>query len=220
MKVLNATPDPIEWWHVGVNGIIEPGDTVDMEDGRANHLLNKFGQIGLVRLDFGDDIEEKAKVSMTLWKSFWERMIENHNQANEDAKEKGNRYVKPTTALEEKAKMFGLDLLRPWRIEKKDNKELDELKNENRSLKGSLETMQGQMTKILEMMGKPQIDKVPATVVEVNRNKYKNLVKSNMKIWLEENWDDFMKMPDENILEIQAKYTDFYKETFPPMPLI
>jgi len=219
--IMNGTPDPVEWWHIGVNGIIQPGQIVEMDDGRARHILNKFGAIGLVQLSFGDDPEEKKKASMALWKSFWERMIENHNQANEDAKEKGNRYVKPTPALEEKAKLFGLEILRPWRVEKKDNKEIEELKNENKALKSSLETMQDQMTKILEMMGnKPKnddADKALAIVVETNRNKYKRLGSFNMKQWLDKNWDDFLKMPEENILEIQARYEELYGEPFPEM---
>ena len=219
--VANYTPDTIKWSHVGLNGTIKPDQVVEMADGRARHILNKFGAIGLVQLNFGDDPEEKKKVSMALWRSFWERMIENHNQSNEDSKEKGNRYTKPTPELEEKAKLFGLELLRPWRVDKKDNKEIEELKNENKSLKSSLETMQDQMTRILEMMGnKPKsddADKALTIVVENNRNKYKRLGASNMKQWLDKNWDDFLKMPEANRLEIQARYDDLYGEPFPEM---
>jgi hypothetical protein len=193
-----------------------------MEDGRAKHILNKFNAIGLIQLNFGDKVEEKKASSMALWRSFWERQIENHNRANEEAKVNGNRYSKPPAGLEEKAKLFGVDLLRPWRIEKKDSKELDELKNENKSLKGSLEAMQGQMTKILEMMGNKapvssDAEKALAALVESNRNKYKRLGETNMKAWLEKNWNDFLKMPEANILEIQARFEELYHEEFPVM---
>lgn len=228
MVIANFSPDPIEWWHVGVNGIIKPGETVEMEDGRAKFILNKFNTIGLIQLNFGDNPEEKKKASMALWRSFWERQIENHNHANEDAKANGNRYSKPPAGLEEKAKLFGLDLLRPWRIEQKDSKELEELKNENKSLKSSLETMQTQMSKILEMMGGRATVLTPAAVnsdaekaltslVESNRNKYKRLGESNMKAWLEKNWDDFIEMPEANKIEIQTRYEELYKEVFPVM---
>jgi hypothetical protein len=227
MIVMNGTPDEIEWWHVGVNGIIKPGETVEMEDGRAKHILNKFNAIGLIQLNFGDNPEEKKKSSMALWRSFWERQIENHNRANEEAKVNGNRYSKPPAGLEEKARQFGVELLRPWRIEKKDSKELDELKNENKSLKGSLETMQAQMTKILEMMGRPQIltpaavssdaEKALAGLVESNQNKYKRLGESNMKAWVVKNWDDILQMPEINKAEIRTRYEELYKEPCPDM---
>jgi len=223
-KILNGTPDSIEWWHVGVNGIIKPGETVEMEDGRANHVLNKLGAKGLIKLDFGDNLEEKKKVSMSLWRAFWERQIENHNQANEDAKEKGNRYTKPTPEIEEKAKLFGLDILRPWRVEKKDNKELEEAKAENKSLKDDLKSLQAQMSKILEMMGNkaPAVissdaEKALAGLVESNQNKYKRLGESNMKAWVVRNWDDILQMPEANKAEIRARYEELYKELCPDM---
>ena len=225
--IANFTPDPIEWWHVGVNGVIQPGEIVEnMDEGRARHILNKFGNIGLIQLNFKDDIEEKKKAAMRQWRAFWERMIESHNQSNEDAKEKGNRYTKPTHDLEEKAKLFGLELLRPWRVERKDNEEIATLKSENQSLKQSLNSMQEQMTKMFEMLSSKQTNSGPTsitidaekalnTIIEMNQNRYKRLSETNMKTWVAKNLKDIADMPEANKNEIKAKYDEFYKEPFP-----
>ena len=225
--IANFTPDSIEWWHVGVNGIIQPGEIVEnMDEGRARHILNKFGNIGLIQLNFKDDIEEKKKAAMRQWRAFWERMIESHNQANEDAKEKGNRYTKPTPDLEEKARLFGLELLRPWRVERKENEEINTLKAENQSLKQSLNSMQDQMTKMFEMLSARMDPPVPtninvdaekalSAVIEMNQNRYKRLSESNLKAWVIKYAKDIAEMPEANRNEIKAKYDELYKEPFP-----
>jgi len=160
MIIGNFTVDPILWQHIGATGTIPAYDPdnpkkphiVTFDDSRANHILNKFAVRGLVQMNYGDDEEIKKPESLKLWKVFWERQIENQNQHNEDQKEKGNRYSRPTDQLDEHAKLLGLELLRPWRVAVKDNKETEELKGENMALKKSLEAMQAQMTEILIRM--------------------------------------------------------------------
>lgn len=161
MIVANFTCDPIDWMHVGANGTIPAYDPDDpkrphiviFEDGRARFILNKFAIRGLVAMNFGDDEKEKKTEALNLWTRFWERQIEAHNQHNEDQKEKGNRYSRPTDELDRHAKLLGLELLRPWRVEAKgDNKQVDELRGENVALRKSLEAMQSQMTELMRMM--------------------------------------------------------------------
>ena len=161
MIISNFTCDPISWTHLGANGTIpayNPEDPkkphiINFEDSRARFILNKFAVRGLVAMNFGDDEETKKAESLKLWRIFWERQIEAHNQHNEDQKEKGNRYSRPTDELDKHAKLLGLELLRPWRVEaKQDNKQVDELKGENLALRKSLESMQTQMTELMKMM--------------------------------------------------------------------
>ena len=90
MIVGNFTPDPIDWMHIGITGTIEPGETAEMDEGRARHILNKFARRGLVQMQFGDEPGDKKKESIKLWTSFWEQQITAFNQHNEDQKEKEN----------------------------------------------------------------------------------------------------------------------------------
>jgi len=160
MIIANFTPDKIEWMHVGANGTIpaynpdnpKKPHIVNFDDSRANHILNKFAVRGLVQMNFGDDEEAKKKESLKLWRIFWERQIENQNQHNEQQKEAGNRYSRPTDELDEHAKLLGIELLRPWTVAAKSTKEVDELKGENMALKKSIEAMQAQMSQLMQMM--------------------------------------------------------------------
>lgn len=160
MIIANFTCDKIEWTHLGANGTI-PAYNPDnpkkpyicnFDDSRANFILNKFGVRGLVVMNYGDDEEAKKSESLKLWRRFWERQIENQNQHNEQQKEAGNRYSRPTDELDAHAKMLGLDLLRPWRVEAKSSKETEELKGENMALKESMKTLQAQMAEMMKMM--------------------------------------------------------------------
>lgn len=219
MIVGNFTPDPIPWMHIGVTGSVNPGEIVEMDSSRAKHVLNKFARRGLVQMQYGDDAETKKKESMALWTSFWETQIIQFNQHNEDQKEKGNRYARPTPELAEKAKFFGLDLLQPWRIESKESPELKKVQEENVALKSIVDAQTGQIAEILEMLKKGQ--PVPETaepitdVLAANRKKYGSLTANTMSGWLKNNWEEFQGMPEENRFEIKARYEDLYQTPFP-----
>jgi len=237
MIISNFTPDPISWQHIGANGTIPayaPDDPkkphiVTFDDARANFILNKFAVRGLVQMNFGDDEEAKKAESLKIWRNFWERQIENQNQHNEQQKEAGNRYSRPTDELDAHAKLLGLDLLRPWRVEAKNTKETEELRGENMALKKSLEAMQDQMTQILKMMGggKAQPKQEAFTeaasgstenfekIVKANRKKYTSLSDANLNLWINKNWDDILIMPEENKLELEEKYLKTYGVPFP-----
>ena len=229
MIVGNFTPDPIEWMHIGITGVVGPGEIVEMDTSRAKHVLNKFARRGLVQMQYGDDAEGKKKESMGLWTHFWEFQIVQFNQHNEDQKEKGNRYARPTPELLEKAKILGLGLLQPWRIESKESPELKRLQEENIALKATVETQTGQIQEILDMLkaGK-EIPESPAKtetieppgedpldVVAVNRKKYLSLSANTMSGWIKNNWEEIGGMPEENRFEIQTRYEDLYQTPFP-----
>ena len=246
MIIANFTPDKIEWMHVGANGTIpaynpdnpKKPHIVNFDDSRANHILNKFAVRGLVQMNFGDDEEAKKKESLKLWRIFWERQIENQNQHNEQQKEAGNRYSRPTDELDEHAKLLGIELLRPWTVAAKSTKEVDELKGENMALKKSIEAMQAQMSQLMQMMAGGKVKTQPVNAepasepkepekkespkesavdpnIAINRNKYMRLGESNMNLWVSKNWDDIMAMPKENRDEIEEKYFKLYGVDFP-----
>ena len=61
MIVGNFTPDPIEWMHIGITGVVNPNEIVEMDNARAKHVLNKFARRGLVQMQYGDDAETKKR---------------------------------------------------------------------------------------------------------------------------------------------------------------
>jgi len=227
MIVGNFTPDPIDWMHIGITGTIKSGETVEMDEGRARHILNNFARRGLIQLQFNDDIEVKKKESMKLWVDFWEHQITAFNQHNEDQKEKGNRYARPTPILIEKAKTLGLELLQPWRIEKTDDKLLKALQAENVALKETVGEQSTQINQILEMLKGQQVDTTPESEavpdpgatfeaeVTANRKKYVSLTAKTMAGWLKNNWEDYQGMPEENRFEIETRYQELYQTPFP-----
>lgn len=240
MIVANFTPDPINWMHMGITGTIPGYDEgikpnedgslpyiVDMEDGRAKHLLNAYAKIGLVQMRFGDDVKIKMQESQSQNRKFWEHQIEVFNQNNEQQKEAGNRYSKPTAILSEKAELFGLELKKPWMIPKRDDSEIQALREENRALKAQNDAQGKQIAEILEMLKSGNVNVPPsaeeisdpkepvAEMVATNRKKYASLTEKTMKGWLKNNWDDFQGMPEENKFEIETKYKEFYETPFP-----
>jgi len=248
MIVANFTPDPINWMHMGVNGTIpgcKKGSTdhiVEMSDARARHILNAFAKIGLVQMRFGDDPEVKEKESMAQYRRFWEHQIEVFNQNNEQQKEQGNRYSKPTELLETKAEIFGLELKRPWMVPVKDDALMKALKEENAELKAANKEQGKQVAQILEMLKdrgapstvfdgpelveakgpepladvvKPTLEEDHAAVAAANRKKYASLTEKTFKGWLKNNWDEVEAMPEENRFEIKTKYQELYETPYP-----
>ncbi|MDP2646640.1 MAG: hypothetical protein Q8P24_17000 [Desulfobacterales bacterium] len=216
-----------------MNGFIAPGEIVEMPEARANFVLTAIGQRGLVQMNFGDDPEAKKKLSMDLYRSFWDRQIQAHNQHNMNMRDQGNRYVQPTKEIEAHAKDLGLDILRQdwFRTDNRGGSnggDVKALKEENVVLKTTLTGLQDQMALLMKMMQQkiePSVDaplnENPSPVislvgeVESNRNKYKRLGESNMKGWLGNNWDDVHVMPKENQFEIKAKYEELYQTPYP-----
>ena len=234
MIIGNFTPDDIEWMHIGINGVVKSGATEEMDDARARHILNKVARRGLVQMQFGDDIETKKKASLEQWTNFWEHQITQFNQHNEDQKEKGNRYARPTDELKAHAKVLGLELLQPWRIEAKDSPQMAVLQSENVQLKLQLDEQSKQIQQILEMV-KAKVEPAPEQVapeqveptaeadfqkaaeelVVANKKKYASLSANTMSGWLKNNWDAYLTMPEENKFEIETRYQELYQTPFP-----
>jgi hypothetical protein len=222
MIIGNFTPDDIPWTHVGIHGVIKSGEVVEVEEGRGNFILTKNGRRGLVRMQYGDDEEAQKKKSMDLWKSFWEQQVTVQNQANEEQKEKGQRYAKPTQELIDHAEALGLEILRPWTVTKpsaRDDKAVEELKKENQELKSTITDIQTQMSQLIAIVTadkqEPQQDQKADTVVEANRKKYRSLREGTLMGWIRNAWDEIEAMPEENKLEIKELYQVIYKENFP-----
>lgn len=118
MFIANYTPDDIDWMHIGVPGTIKTGEMPEFDDKRGNHILTKWGARGLIRMRFGDNVEEAKKRAMKQYRKFWEWQIQTFNQDNELRKAENRPYVRPTEELEEHAEKLGIDLIAPWTMKK------------------------------------------------------------------------------------------------------
>lgn len=226
--IANLTPDTIEWWHVGVNGFLNPGDIKEFDDGRAAHILTKYGPRGIVQMSYGDKPEDKKESAMTLFRAFWEKQVTDHNRMNEDRREnKKLGPINPTKELEEKAKLLGLELIKPWRVEAKESQEVAKLRDENKDLRSTINRLSAQVEKLTEFVTKTMPEKPALNLnladaekaltqkVAENRKKYKPLTATTMSGWLRNNWEEIPQMPEENRFEITTKYQDLYQLPFP-----
>ncbi len=218
MIVGNFTPDTIEWIHQGMMGEIKPGDVTEFNDGRAKHILNKWGQRGLVQFKLDDNMEVKQAESLKIYKRFWTNQLIGFNQHNEARKNESKAYVFPTEQVADKAKEFGIELITPWMQQKStDSKQLQDLKEENLALKNDMKTMAGSMSEMLAMM--KELKSKPAIPIIVDTEKlikrFRTLQKDVFKPWVEENLTQLLEGPQEVLQEAQKKWFTFYKEPWP-----
>lgn len=153
MAVGNFTPDPLTWHHQGLSGTIKPGEIVtDRDRGWENHVLNKLGPRGLVRLDYGDDPKTAKKVSMDAYEAFWHKNIQNFNELNTQRKNEGKMYLPPSKELQEHADILGYEIVGPWKLEKK-AKEQAEPAKETEKVKELEGRVAGIETKLDDIFG-------------------------------------------------------------------
>lgn len=189
MIVANFTPDIVEWQHVGITGTLLPNDVVDLPEGRANHILNKFGRRGVIVMNFGDKEEESREKAMGLWRDFWEYQITQFNQHNENQKEKGNRYERPTKEILDHAEILGLELLSPWVVKKSagdtgsggNNTEVEAMKQQMGVLSSTVSTL---------------TDLVQSLVSRHDEFDFTTLPAKDFRKYIIENKDSIKAMPD------------------------
>jgi hypothetical protein len=167
MAIGNFTPDEIRWEHQGLSGIIKPDEVItDKGRGWENHVLNRWGARGLVRLDYGADETKARKASLEQYEKFWEYQISNFNELNAQLKNEGKMYVRPTKQLKEHAERFGIELIGPWTLKRtsddpniipsskeESNAKVDALEQRVSGIESNLEDIAGMLK---SMMGKEE----------------------------------------------------------------
>jgi hypothetical protein len=152
MIVANYTPDTITYTHSGSTSTIKPGELKDLEDSKANFILNKFDRRGLVALKFGDIPEKKREEAMKTYKAFWTRQILVYNQDNERRKNTQREYAEPTEQLVEHAKELGIEIIGPWTVKQTDSGAVQALRDENATLKSQLSLLSQQIADLANAM--------------------------------------------------------------------
>ena len=217
MIIANFTPDTIEWVHIGVNGKLGPNENMEVGQGRGNHILNKWGDRGLLQLQYGDEekIEEKRKVAMKMYTRFWTYSIVVFNQHNESLKNQDKPYVMPAEQLSKHAKELGIELIGPWKLRIPVNsEEINTLKSENSDLKKILTKLSEQVSNLSKEM---KDSKDPSILErETYAKKYKNKGKVQFKVYIEHNALDISTWPPERQDEARIKWGSFnFEEPFP-----
>jgi len=172
MIIANFTPDRITWMHVGICGDLEPGDIKEFDEARGNHILNKYGPKGLLRLEYGDDKEDKRDQAMRLWRSFWERQITVFNQANDARRNENRPYSPPSKDLVEHAERLGIELIQPWAVKKSGPgaEEIEEIRKDNQALRDQVAALAALVEKLAGAGGTAGGDNAavaPATATDV-----------------------------------------------------
>ncbi len=244
MIVANFTPDDIEWMHIGVNGVLKSGEIKEYDDGRANHILNKWGARGLLALKYGDKSEEKQKEAMIIWKQFWGKQITTFNQNNEKRKATQLEYVFSTPDLEEHADKLGIRLVAPWRLEETGSEKERKLSEENAELKIELRKTNARMDELmkkfetlLSSVGGESAVILPQTPGEKAgmaaappnkplllddeqmRKQFKYLQKKQFKDWVIDNFAIFPETTPAIMNEIREKWASMFPEEDFPIPM-
>lgn len=152
MILANYTPDVIEYTHSGLTAQIDPGKVIEVDDSKGNFILNKFDRRGLVALRFGDDPTKKAAEAMATYKTFWTRQVLVYNQDNERRKNTQREYAEPTEQLVAHAKQLGIEILGPWTVKQTDSGAVQQLRDENATLKSQLSLLSEQIADLANAM--------------------------------------------------------------------
>jgi hypothetical protein len=224
MTVANFTPDKIRWTHIGISGVLKPGDITEFEENRAKSILNQYDRRGIVQLLFGDDEEKKRAEAMRRYTEFWEHQVIVFNEHNEGMKNQNKPYIKPTRELQEHAAKLGLEIISPWKIKQPEmSADMKELKDENASMKAQMETLMNQVTGLMTLLSKKEAesneDSKKPKQVNVDwteaRNAYLFKSKAQLKKWVDDMLDVITTWPTHLLDELDGKYMKFYDEHLP-----
>jgi len=200
MYIANFTPDVIKWQHVGVNGKLEPDDITEFDDARGKHILNKWGQRGLIRISYEDkgNEDEKRAEAMDVYNRFWIRQISIFNQHNESLKNENKPYVHPQRQLEDKAKEFKIDLVGPWKVvqppEGADPKEIAAMKDE-------MSELRAMMTELMDVTKDATKQRDGAYIEQ-----FADLSTTDFRTWIESNLAKIRKWPNGVQALIKARW--------------
>jgi len=162
--IKNPTNELMEPMHAGKTYSFPPDHVMQVPGKAAGHILNEYGQRGLVQLNYGDNsnaskqdpevtIEEyKSKAGLRKNKQFKTRQVEVYNQDNEARRGRNDPFVTPTDQVKGYAKELGLDLLGPYTAPDNKQAEVNALVAENADLKGMMKKLMEQNQAILANM--------------------------------------------------------------------
>ena len=237
MIIANLTPEEVRWTHHGISAVLKPGDKVEFEESRANHILNKYSARGIVKLEWSDDpgyLEQRKMEAMETWREFWIRQVTNFNQFNESLKHENKPYVRPAEHIVAAAKRIGIDLVGPWQIKDSTNvasaevlalkQQVSELMNMFKTFAPAMVADKSQIrgengaASDKELLSKVTAEEARSTQPEPNWDRvvasFKYLSKKEMPDYHDSNKHLIPSWPD----EVQVEYFEKYNRMFGEVP--
>jgi len=225
MIIANFTPEEVPWSHIGVQGILLPGEIVEMADARGNHILNKVSRRGILRIEYGTDQEQYKKEALKIYKNFWMLQISNFNQLNESRKNENKPFVHPTQQLAEHAKELRVKLVAPYEVlQAAADGRVSNLESENKDLKEAMGEMKQQIRDLTSLLKSGSMSLPKDTedieeaddagsagnagedVTEKRKPKFAWLNKGNFAGWLTRNTGDIVQYPEEDKEELRTQW--------------
>src|SRR3990170_2615613 len=154
LTLFNPTNETFFMMFAGIDVVIKPGEKIQAEDAKANHLLNGFAQRGLCQLVFGDKEEEVAKAGETRNMEFKKSQVVRYNLMNEQRKMQGQAYLPPTKEVQKYAHELGISLLEPYALKDMQVTAMLDLAQKNRDLEKKFNDLYAQNTELMAAMQK------------------------------------------------------------------
>ena len=219
MHIANFTPDEIQYTHVGLHGTIVPEQIIEVDQQKGNHILNKFGERGLLQLKLGDDsperLEELKSLAMKLYTKFWVKNVSNHNQLNEIRKNESKGFLLASEKVAEKAEELGIQLLAPWKLAPPaEKKELEAYKAKLDGQAEEIRAMKEMVNQLVAAVTSQNTQPVPAPEdpLEQYMKQFRGRGKAQLKVWARLNEEAIMDWPQEALNELQIKWVGTYGE--------
>jgi hypothetical protein len=159
--IKNPTKELMEPMHGGKIFSFPEGHIMQVPVPSAKHILNEYGQRGLISLNYGDDTrpgknnpdisleDEKSEAGVRANHNFQIRQVEIYNQDNETRAQNKMGYVKPPAQIKEYADAHGLELIAPYSAPNNNQVEMNTLRDDNADLKDLVKQLIEQNKKIM-----------------------------------------------------------------------
>lgn len=119
-----------------------------------NHLVNNFGQRGLVALGYSDHgkEEEIGVKAREINLQFKKKQVRVYNETNEQRKLSRLGYLSPSKKIKEYAVELGVELLEPYTLKDEEKAAIAKSTVENELLKQRLLVQQNEMDEMRKML--------------------------------------------------------------------
>lgn len=153
MWIFNGSPKDVRVEYHGRQRLIKKGTREKFEDGQGKFILQKWGQRGLAKLEYGDKIEEIAEQCQERHNEFCRMNVIRFNQHNEANRNQKIPYVFPTKEQKWMAKHVGMDLMGPFSHEdaSSSNQEIAKQKAEIDGLKGQMNQLMSMVQQMINL---------------------------------------------------------------------